>query len=263
MRISIHQEIGDRSTQQDRFIACRNGDAFAFAVFDGHGGSATAEMGANLLPPLLGMLQQEYGENSKRIVRETIRQLVSDTKKEVSGSSVSIVWIEPDKEKITVGVLGDSPIVVSPLNDTAFSAPQHNIRLCPRDVAFIRARIGKWDLGRASVKNGYIWDPSGDRGVNLTRALGDAGFEGLLLREPFVESWPFRQESILLLATDGVRYSHCGDPKMAWPRHDAAAEAIRHGGSASDVAQIAKDIAAEVDARLDNLTVITARNVPV
>jgi serine/threonine protein phosphatase PrpC len=262
MQISVHQEIGNRRDQQDRFVVCRIGSAFALAVFDGHSGAATAEFGANLLPPLLGMLQREHGGDSARIVREAILKLVTDTEGELAGSSVSIAWVEPDEDRIAVGVLGDSPIVVSYPNGTFLIAPQHDIHLCPEDVTVIKDKIGEGGLGRASVERGYIWDPSGLYGVNLTRALGDAKFKDLLLREPFVESWPFEPEALLLLATDGVRYSPRGDPKVAWPKHDAAAEAIRHGGNASKVAKIAKDIAADANAYLDNITVITARNTP-
>lgn len=193
MRISIHQEIGNRPDQQDRFVVCQNGSAFAFSVFDGHNGVGTPEFGANPLTPLLGMLQQEHGDDSVRIVREAILELVSESEEERSGSSVLIAWVKPNEARITVGVLGDSPVVVSYPDGTFLAIPQHNISLYPEDVVKIKAEIEKGGLGFASVERGHIWDLFGERGVNLTRALGDAEFGGLLLREPFVECWPFGQ----------------------------------------------------------------------
>ncbi len=59
-----------------------------------------------------------------------------------------------------------------------------------------------------------------------------------------------------------MRYDNHGNSKASWPKHDTAAETIRHGGSASEVARIAKHIAAGINARLDNITVIPARDVP-
>ncbi len=266
LQYSTYSEIGDRSTQQDRFCIGRVGTFLAAAVFDGHGGSKAAEdCSISFLERLSTALEQRSG-NLEDTLRDVIGGLVADLGKERSGTTVSAVLIDgqdEDHRKITIAVLGDSPAVVfDPQTTEPVVTPQHNVALCPEDVAFIRRRIGHGDWGRASISQGYLWEPYGQRGVNLTRTIGDTEFEGLLLRLPFIATHPFPPGALLLLGTDGIR---CG----TWPATDTAdamwtgcreaADLVRHGGGPSDLVHLAKRYAEKMSAPLDNLTAIVVQ----
>src|SRR5688572_25004448 len=96
---------GDRTDQQDRYIIARvqppgypQSNGQLLAVMDGHGGSQTAQI---LADHLALTVQSSLRANQGRLepaLRDTFHDLNKKTKSEVSGSSLSMVFIPEDNK---------------------------------------------------------------------------------------------------------------------------------------------------------------------
>lgn len=250
MHYSTHQEIGDRNTQQDRLCVHRIGPFLLAAVFDGHGGEQAAEFASTQFPICLSDDLHEL--DAKPALKNAISHLVDALKDEYSGTTLTAALIDEAGARVTLAVLGDSPaLVFQPDSDTPYCPPQHNLSLCPNDAEAIRA------LGLGRISEGYIWDHSGDRGVNLTRALGDAAFRDLLIRDPHITTLPFPSGSLLLIGSDGVRLNrHSEDyAERLWTGYRTAARLARSGATACELVAALK-AQAQPGEPLDNVTAI-------
>ncbi len=271
MEFSTHQEIGDRSTQQDRLctrvLETQNGPVFLAAAFDGHSGTEAAAYAAEFLPK---GLEDRFGQADTQEPLESaldavIQQVVHDLRHEFSGTTISAALIDERHEQVAIAVLGDSSIVVfSDTKAAPFVTPQHNVCLCESDVRTIQGRIDHQPEhildGYPSIGGGYIWaDRHYGRGINLTRTAGDDAFNGLILHAPFVATQPFGLGDLLLLGSDGVRFDDepASTPTdRVWTRCDEAATIVRQSGGAYDVALLAQLAGRAEGHHLDNITVI-------
>ena len=97
-----------------------------------------------------------------------------------------------------VAILGDSPVVIVDEKGSVHVGPEHNARSNPTD------REAAIKSGALYTLTGYITMPGSDRGLQLTRCLGDSYFNDILDRTPEVYIEKLNEKSIVLLGTDGL-----------------------------------------------------------
>lgn len=184
---------GQRRYQEDRYMTLRRlvpGEAI-LAVFDGHGGDECAEYCAANLPSIV----EEVGDGPLKKVFEILHER---TREFHSGCAASIVRIDEDAARIEVGILGDAPVILRPRGGERFwVAPEHNIRSNMEEAEKAVERGGV-------ICNGYLYDPVTDAGLQMSRALGDASLDKVLLREPEIFSFPIGPGGYVLVASDGI-----------------------------------------------------------
>ncbi|MCH8860434.1 MAG: protein serine/threonine phosphatase 2C family protein, partial [Thaumarchaeota archaeon] len=192
--ISYATDTGLRPYQEDRFVVCSDGEHTGIkclmAVMDGHGGSEVSEfLSASLLEYFL-----TKGEGS---LRETIRSLSDQTSSMHAGSTLSVVVIpKADETTAYVAVIGDSPVIIRDKEGRIIMSPEHNVRsnTQEREAAITRGAI---------YEQGYIWDPSGGHGLQMSRALGDSALSEILNKEPEMYEVELGPESFIIIGSDG------------------------------------------------------------
>lgn len=190
MRITHATEQGPRSTQEDRLVICKTESYTILAVFDGHGGTDTAETAAQALPGLASMLEG-------RSLEELFDALSALCLSTHAGATATIARITGDT--VEWGVMGDSPIALRRKDGSLFVGPCHNIRTneIEREAAIQRGGI---------VEHGYLFPGGSFMGLQMSRALGDDFMGDVLLRKPETGSLQVGPGDVLILASDGVLY---------------------------------------------------------
>jgi len=186
---------GMRPAQEDRMAVVEVDGGLALAVFDGHNGAATAETAARLFPDAFRDSLERYGAG-RACVEATIGILREATADRFEGSSASVVHVDERGGTATVGVLGDSPVIVRDAAGEVVLAPVHNTGADP-DGAEAAVERGAERMGP------YLVDPSTGEGVNLTRTIGDAPLR-FLGRTPDVLTVDLGSSSYVVVASDGV-----------------------------------------------------------
>ena len=135
-------------------------------------------------------------EDPKKAFSATFTALHSQTQKEYAGSTLSLVWVPPKENKVYVGILGDSPVIVRHGKET-WIGPEHNARNNELERKAAEAR-GAVYLG------GYLYDGRGLKGLQLSRAFGDVELGNILNRTPEIFEIPVTEGDIVIIATDGI-----------------------------------------------------------
>lgn len=112
-----------------------------------------------------------------------------------SGSTISVAVILESHKKISVAVLGDSPVVVLDKNGELHVSPEHNIRSNPAEREAVEKRGGIY-------KDGYVFAEKDGDGIQLSRILGDSHLSRIVSREPDV--YTIFDPQWALLASDGI-----------------------------------------------------------
>lgn len=220
---------GTRPYQEDRFLIKEvklAQDAGVFlAVMDGHGGDDASSFCADFMDRTAIAIATK----DKKVVGqgETMKifQLLSEQTSEMrSGSTLSLAFVSYQHNKVIVGVLGDSPVIIKDSEGRVNISPEHNARtnMTEREAA----------LGRgACYDGGYIWDPLGNHGLQMTRCLGDRDLGKFLDRTPEVYSVKLGPESFVAVLSDGI-----ADPghKNSDPIK-AIVSMLQNGASADDL----------------------------
>ncbi len=92
-------------------------------------------------------------------------------------------------------MIGDSPVLIIDNNGESNLSPEHNVRSNPRSAAEVVERGGQ-------VFDGYAWNRG--RGLQMSRAIGDAGMGKVISNEPDIYSVKIGPRSVVLVASDGV-----------------------------------------------------------
>jgi serine/threonine protein phosphatase PrpC len=143
-------------------------------------------------------------------LRAAVAELVHLTEAFDSGTTLAVALVEEAAARVAVAVLGDSAVVVLDSRGRAVASPEHNARTNAAEREAAVRRGGVWDA------SGYLRNPGSGYGVQLTRALGDAGMGPVLRRIPEVYSVDLGPDSAVVLATDGVfDPSHAGGADVA------------------------------------------------
>ena len=187
---------GPRSDQEDRnFFAPIDGPGnrgWFLAVMDGHLGDAVAEFCAQ---EISRMFQSSVVGNTEEALRLLVAELNSRTQKNRQGSTLSIAVVTDDPCKVSVAVIGDSPVVVYDKQGKLHLSPEHNVRSNLKERAAAKGRGGVY-------ADGYLFTRSGNLGLQMGRALGDADLDEVLSREPDI--YTVHDPRWVLVASDGL-----------------------------------------------------------
>lgn len=207
-RITAATVCGLRPKQEDRLVVLPREDGYLLAVCDGHGGYRTATTAiAQLVEFCMNHAQRRsaYDEvNAEIFLRALVRQIVDKTQNDISGSTLSIAYISEEASRVSVAVLGDSPVVVrlGGQMSSVWVSPEHNVRSNEGDCHYVREHGGE-------IEGSYLYaDPHGG-GLQLTRALGDRKFASVLQREAQYFSFSFSgKHNLVAVMSDGVYDAH-------------------------------------------------------
>ncbi len=185
---------GPRRFQEDRYFFDRVEHGWLLAVMDGHNGDTAAKLCAE-------RIGDYFREASKlvdpyQVMDHLVSSLRTDTDHCVEGSTLSVAWIREDKDDVVVAVLGDSPVLVIDQAGEVHWGPNHNISTNAKE------RSAAIERGAGYDERGYIFEPSGRYGLQVSRALGDSLLKEVIVREPEVVI--ISQPQIVLVATDGL-----------------------------------------------------------
>ncbi len=254
----VAQVQGGRSQQQDRFLnleidlpEIEHGRGRLLAVMDGHGSSAghfVATLVAWILPTIFqnAMQRPDIKGDVPRALEATFQDLHDETKRQASGTTLSLVYVPHGENSAYVANLGDSPVLIFDQDDFLYESPEHNVMKNPEEQEKIRARGGELvshkfedSQGNAVHKIAYVSDGVGN--LQLSRALGDASFGRFLDRTPAVKSVSLSLDrpTFILLGTDGIYQNLEDNPSkiVEFVRKNPSAKSIieRAGGEqASD-----------------------------
>lgn len=218
-------------------------------VLDGHGkdGHLVSEFCANRLPLLLhtpkGPPPQEFLEQLQSLGRATCaksvpvkHQILINAFHQVhhdamqnrgcpagrSGTTCVICWIEPSE--VHVAYVGDSRAILIDGDKVTPWATETTVRRLREEKERIDLCEGRID------GNGNVW--YGPVAIAMTRALGDATMlRAGILPTPITATFPRKEGSVLVLATDGI-WDQLSDDRVAeiaqsnMPNTTLAADAI-------------------------------------
>lgn len=194
--VTYSSRQGPHEEQEDYYflsqIEEKNLRGWLVAIMDGHDGKDAAEFCAKKISRFFKLKQADQTEEALRVL---IEKLHYGTTLFESGSTISVAVILESHKKISVAILGDSPVVVLDKNGELHISPEHNIRSNPAEREAVEKRGG-------ICKDGYVFaDKDGD-GIQLSRILGDAHLSRIVSREPDV--YTISDPEWVLLASDGV-----------------------------------------------------------
>lgn len=228
--ITFATRKGPRSYQEDYYfhmpVISSNFKAWLLAVMDGHSGKAVAEFCAKEIKNLFRL-------SSARRTEEALRNLVAKLNERTcqlyQGSTLSIALVVNKPRKVSVAILGDSPVVVYDKSGNLNISPEHNVR------TNIEEREEAEKRGAIYIR-GYVCTPDGDRGLQMSRALGDAPLDAFLSRDPEIYTLPDPQW--ILVASDGLFDSGHGNTDRLFSKiHEYA----QLSATAEDLMQWAED----------------------
>lgn len=234
------QSIGYRSSQEDRFIVAPVGHGMVAAVMDGHGGVEAAEIVMeNLVPDFSREFRRVYASSNydwlsikeeRMIVRRTVAKLVKRCRCLDAGTTLSLVYMhailldgaDEPKMRTHVAIMGDSPVSIFHRN-RVMTMPIHSARDNKSDINKINGRISKVaqvmrertrvlrereiPMLTAGFAGDYLYhnrNSLDSHGIAITRALGDAEFGDLLIRNSEIRTYDLPIEATILIATDGI-----------------------------------------------------------
>ena len=194
--ITFATRQGPRDYQGDYHVIHRiEGAGFygwLLAVFDGHVDKTVAEFCAGEVSKIYNLTNPAYTEES---LNSLIKELAIRTAEFEAGSTVSAVLVLESRDKASVAVLGDSPVVVLDASGQFHISPSQNVRTNFEE----RSAVEK--LGGVYL-DGYIYIKDGYHGLQLSRVLGDADLGEIISRVP--EVYSVNEPQWILLASDGA-----------------------------------------------------------
>jgi serine/threonine protein phosphatase PrpC len=194
------QMQGPRRYQEDRYAVLRKKGWDVLAVMDGHGGAECANKALVELSRI-NRRHRATDPGPGPYVRDVAGFLAQHCADEESGCTLSLVVIAG--ETAHVAVIGDSPVYIW-THDGWWKAPEHNVRSNVREAEACRAR-------GAHVNGSYVLNQR-SQGLQLSRALGDVDFKGLISSEAEFFEVRLDLDSIVIVASDGAF-----DPTHAGP----------------------------------------------
>lgn len=183
---------GPRPYQEDRHCVTYIPDikCHLLTVMDGHGGMDVSDFCAN---NIFRMISLDEGQPEDRL-SSLVANLNSATRRHEAGSTFSGVIISEGLNTASIAILGDSPVVILDEKGQLHISPEHNVRTNEKERRAVEARGGL-------CESGYIWS-SGEAGLQMSRALGDAPLDDILFREP--EIYTIYNPIWVLVASDGL-----------------------------------------------------------
>lgn len=190
-KITVESEKGPRGYQEDRHYETYIPDSKLqlLAVMDGHGGSEISDFCAK---NIFRMISTDPDDPEHKL-NALVNNLNSATRNNEAGSTFSGVIISEELKTVSVAILGDSPVVVLDSKCKLHVSPEHNVRTNMEERRATEERGGYYS-------NGYIC--VGDRGSQLSRALGNKHLGKVISKEP--EIYTIKDPVWVLVASDGL-----------------------------------------------------------
>ncbi len=218
---------GPHDYQEDRLVnyAFESGKLFGqlLAVMDGTVGTEVSQHCADRIPVLF---RPDNNEDLERPLIALVRQLHEETKAMISASTISVVAIYESHGVAAVAVLGDSPVITVDVHDAVRISPEHNVRTNKEELAAAVERGGSYD-------GAYLWAPTGNWGLQMSRALGAHHMGDVLNREPETYTVQLGRESIVVVGSDGLLDPFFHGQSEALARE--VADIVRGGSTATDL----------------------------
>ncbi len=185
---------GAREYQED-FSVTKHFDTASFkgwflAVMDGHGGNRAAKLCTEKIIDLF----DPNGSDFLFALKSLCVKLNDLTINLEEGSTLSIAIIDENKSETHIAIIGDSPVVVYD-GKTIQMGPEHNVRSNIKERKLAEERGGIYS-------NGYLYDSHRNRGLQMSRSLGDSYLGSVLSREP--EIYTVSNPQWILVASDGL-----------------------------------------------------------
>jgi serine/threonine protein phosphatase PrpC len=197
--ISATTELGRRSDQEDRFlffdVKTSDHNGTFIAVMDGHNDDTTA---GHCVKRIKDIFERSLQFNTLigAVFEDVVQKLHHETRFHQSGTTLSMVYIDHNRDCATVAFLGDSPVLTINNKNRVHVCNGHNVNTHAAEIKAVISR-GAEILGK------YMFSPrSGHYGLQLTRALGDNALDDVLGRTPEIYHIDFPR--VVLVASDGV-----------------------------------------------------------
>lgn len=193
------EKRGPRSHQEDwsfyKRIKNPNCRGWLLAIMDGHRGSSVAELCAKEIENLFVLQDADHTEEA---LLHLVSGLNAKTLNHSDGSTLSVAYILEDQCRVSIAILGDSPVVVLNGKGHLHVSPEHNVRSNLKERKAAEERGGMYQEGYIFEK----FDRGYNRGLQMSRALGDADLGSVLSREP--EIYTITDPQWILVASDGL-----------------------------------------------------------
>ena len=201
--VSSAIEVGSRRYQEDRFVVAgvpkSKKTGWLLGVMDGHAGVGVSHLCSERLEEVFSNTKEKRSGEGR--LREVFSVLHNMTREFDEGSTFSAAWVRNHGSEVAVGTLGDSPVIVVDKSGGVHLSTEHNARTNLKERQEAEKRGGRY-------ADGYIENSYGE-GLQLTRALGDKGHEGIISREP--EFFTVKNPAKVILASDGILDPQHGD----------------------------------------------------
>ena len=209
---------GRRFRNEDTFIEFPNimKDISLFAVFDGHGGSDTAEylqkhFGEILITffntypiPVADLIAnpKEHSEDIEDELRDVFKAMDEVILKKNFNSGSTAVIALVIKNIVYLAWIGDSRGIVVRNGKVVLSTEDHKPNL-PREEARIKA-AGGHIFSLPTFMGTEIWRVAGALGLATSRSFGDAPDKELIISTPDIVSTELQPGDTIVLACDGI-----------------------------------------------------------
>ena len=236
--VGVAADVGLRDHMEDRWAARATPHGLYVAVYDGHGGARVADQVAAELPGAVARALQS-GLDPAAALRRAFAELDAATADAHCGSTVAALLLTG--AALTTAHVGDSRVIRVRRTGSESLTRDHRIE-APDE----RARV---------LRMGAELDPPyvvrGDRGLMMTRSLGDRWFRPVgVIGEPEIGYHTIGADDVALVAaTDGL-----------WDvfSEEDAARIVRRARTAEDAARALVDEALAAGTR-DNATAVVVR----
>ena len=143
--------------------------------------------------------------NLNETIRRTFQHL-NDSTLELStatfahherGTTLSLVYVPDGEDRLHIGVIGDSPVILARKDGTFHISPEHNARTNEAERKGAEQRGGVFE-------NGYMYNRSKGMGLQMTRDIGCHAMGDVLLRYPDIYELKVHDGDVLILGSDGL-----------------------------------------------------------
>lgn len=194
--ITSETRQGSRRYQEDYYFSTAIENpvrCWLLAVMDGHGGKTVAELVAQEIGRLFRLKNADRSEEALRALISALNEKTKNFRD--VGSTISAACILKTPSKVSIAVLGDSPVIVLDENGKLRVSPEHNIR---SNLEERKAAEGRGGI----CEDGYLYTHDGDHGLQMSRALGDFHLDPVLSHEPDI--YTINDPQWILVASDGI-----------------------------------------------------------
>mmetsp|Transcript_37750 Transcript_37750/g.103729 ORF Transcript_37750/g.103729 Transcript_37750/m.103729 type:complete len:311 (-) Transcript_37750:154-1086(-) len=211
-----------------------NHSATLFAVFDGHGGRAVADLAARRAPGHL-WAQRTWPAEPCEALRGALRDCHEEAREAGLAGGSTAVLVAVAQGRVSVCNAGDARVVAGLRGGGARRLSVDHKASEEAEAARVRSAGGFVIKGRLCAM------------IAVTRGLGDFDFEDMgMTCEPHLDSLPQEEVEFLVLASDGlwdiVNDEQCCSLVRSWGRKDTVAHRLathaRKGGTDDDVTVI-------------------------